>query len=103
LRFCLSDLIKIKDVPARTRTASLLKLHNSTPTLHTSGCAGPCLTIFPLMIVRSTLLSRFGRSSGLVTLRQKFVRRCQNCVAGGAAIARRTAENVPPEASFQSR
>jgi hypothetical protein len=30
LRFCLSDLIKIKGVPARTHTASLLKLHNSS-------------------------------------------------------------------------
>jgi hypothetical protein len=30
LRFCLSDLVIIKAVPARTCTASLLKLHNSS-------------------------------------------------------------------------
>jgi hypothetical protein len=30
LRFCLRDLVKMKDVSARTRTASLLKLHNSS-------------------------------------------------------------------------
>jgi hypothetical protein len=30
LRFCLSDLVIMKDLPARTRTASLLKLHNSS-------------------------------------------------------------------------
>jgi hypothetical protein len=30
LRFCLSNFVIIKAVPARTRTASLLKLHNSS-------------------------------------------------------------------------
>jgi hypothetical protein len=30
LSFCLRDLIRIKDVPAHTRTANLLKLHNSS-------------------------------------------------------------------------
>src|SRR5215471_6864204 len=34
-------------------------------------------------------ISRFGPRAGLVTLRQTFVRRCQNCVAWAAVITRR--------------
>jgi hypothetical protein len=51
LRFCLSDLVKIKAVPARTRTANLLKLLQSCllASIHRLG-------------IRSSLSSRSAKS-----------------------------------------
>ena len=51
LRFCLSDLVKIKAVPARTCTANLLKLRQSC-----------LLASIHRLVIRSSLSSRSAKS-----------------------------------------